>query len=142
MTPLEYARTQVGKAEDPKGSNWGADVKRYLSNVGIKFPAAWCMAFVQTCFLESGRKLPLKTGGVLALYGASLKYKVASPAPGDVMIMRFKGGKGHTGIVESVNGDKVTVIEGNSNDEHSREGYEVCRNTRPISSIHAFLRFP
>ena len=33
----------------------------------------------------------------------------------------------HTGIVTGVHEDHVEVIHGNSNDEGSREGYEVCR---------------
>ena len=38
----------------------------------------------------------------------------------------------HIGIVESVEGDTFTGIEGNTNDGGSAEGYEVCRRTRTV----------
>jgi hypothetical protein len=64
------------------------------------------------------------------------------PLPGDIFIMDFGKGKGHTGFVESVNGDIIHTIEGNSNDDGNREGYEVCRKPggRKISSIKGFIR--
>lgn len=36
----------------------------------------------------------------------------------------------HTGIVIGVGPDTIETIEGNTNDEGSREGYEVCRRMR------------
>jgi hypothetical protein len=48
---------------------------------------------------------------------------------------------GHTGIVESVEGDYVHTIEGNTNEDGSREGYEVARRKSLIKSIHGFLRY-
>ena len=36
----------------------------------------------------------------------------------------------HTGIVESAGEDFFSTIEGNTNDEGSREGYEVCQRIR------------
>jgi hypothetical protein len=61
---------------------------------------------------------------------------------GDIFIMDFGGGKGHTGFVTQVIGDRIQTVEGNSNDEGSREGFEVCRKPggRSISSCKGFLR--
>ncbi|MFA6240190.1 MAG: CHAP domain-containing protein, partial [Candidatus Hydrogenedentales bacterium] len=36
----------------------------------------------------------------------------------------------HAGIVTSVNGDTFETVEGNTNDDGVREGYEVCERTR------------
>jgi hypothetical protein len=36
----------------------------------------------------------------------------------------------HTGIVVSAEADVFHTIEGNTNDEGSREGYEVCKRIR------------
>ena len=36
----------------------------------------------------------------------------------------------HTGIVIGVDGDLIHTIEGNTNDEGSREGFEVCLRRR------------
>jgi hypothetical protein len=54
--------------------------------------------------------------------------------------MDFGKGTGHTGIVERVVGTKIHTIEGNTNDEGSREGYEVCRRKREIKTIRGFIR--
>ena len=144
MNHLQIAITQIEKAEIPKGSNWGEHVQKYLISVGITFPASWCMAFVYWCCKQSNPNTPLiKTGGVLAQWNQiPAKYKVKTPLPGDIFIMDFGGGKGHTGFVESVSGDVIQTIEGNSNDEGSREGYEVCRKPggRKISSMKGFIR--
>jgi len=36
----------------------------------------------------------------------------------------------HTGIVVAAHADSIETIEGNINNEGSREGYEVCRRFR------------
>lgn len=142
MKLIDVAISQLGKEEIPKGSNWGVDVKKYLNSVGINFPASWCMAFVYWCARETGGPNPLiKTGGVLKQWqkvDKTLKFK--TPQPHDIFIMDFGGGLGHTGIVESVDGEKIKTIEGNTNDTGSREGFEVCRRTRKISSCIGFIR--
>lgn len=143
---LGIAETQVGKAEDPKGSNWGYPVQMYLNSVGINFPSAWCMAFVYWCFNEAAKEPgyanPVyKTGGVMVQWSKSEKYRVKDPQPGDVFIMSFGKGLGHTGFVESVDKNFIYTVEGNTNDDGSREGYEVARRKRAKSSILGYLRF-
>lgn len=149
LRALSVAKSQLGCCEIPKGSNWGKDVKKYLASVGINFPASWCMAFVYWCVEkaceEVGAKNPLvKTGGVLMQWnkvGKNLRF-VKDPKPGDIFIMDFGGGKGHTGFVTAVKGGRIETIEGNSNDEGSREGFEVCRKPggRAITSIVGYIR--
>ena len=98
---LKTAVTQIGKTENPLGSNWGVPVKDYLASVGINFPASWCMAFVYWCFEQVANKQnPLiKTGGVLNAWNtADKKYKIKEPQPGDIFIMDFGKGLGHTEI--------------------------------------------
>jgi hypothetical protein len=88
----------------------------------------------------------IKTGGVLRQWNEiDPKYKVKGlPQVGDIFIMDFGSGHGHTGFVKAVTGDRIQTIEGNSNADGSREGYEVCSkpNGRPISSIKGFIRIP
>jgi hypothetical protein len=38
----------------------------------------------------------------------------------------------HIGIVESLEGEAMLTIEGNTNDQGSREGFEVCRRRRAL----------
>lgn len=165
---LEIAVSQLGKEENPRGSNWGKTgdpVPGYLAIVGINFPASWCMAFMYWCVdsavsvlvkagtakwingLQSYNPL-YRTGGVLQQWNLIRpEYKVqqegATPQPGDIFIMDLGHGLGHTGMVEKVNPDgSLSTIEGNTNDTGSREGYEVARKIRHNQHpIIGYLRF-
>ena len=155
LKALDTAIKELGKSEIPKNSNWGTHVQKYLSSVGINFPAPWCMGFVYWCFDEAAKELKIKnplvkTGHVLthfnkARQNGALRFITTkkSVMPGDIMIMRFANNNGHTGIVRHVDLDKntVTCVEGNTNDDGSREGFEVAERTRNINTIHAFLRY-
>lgn len=142
MKHIEIAQSQIGVEEIPRGSNWGEPVKKYLKSVGISFPASWCMAFVYWCCKEAALNARLiKTGGVLRMWnevGKDMKH--STPLAGDIFIMDYGKGLGHTGFVEKVQGNKIHTIEGNTNDTGSREGYEVCRRTREISKCKGFIR--
>jgi hypothetical protein len=145
---LEIAITQIGVQEAPGHKNTGKDVEKYLACVGLGAGFSWCMAFDYWCFNEAaerlGRKNPLfKTGGVLEQWRQRKeKFRAQTPQPGDIFIMDHGKGQGHTGIVEKVNEDgTINTIEGNTNDEGSREGYEVCRRIRSRAKILGYLRF-
>lgn len=144
---LIVARSQLGQCEVPRGSNRGPMVDQYLASIGLNPGFAWCCAFVFWCHREAAahfgaKNLMPKTGGVMDLWNRSVKYRVDKPRAGDVFIIDSGNGKGHTGFVESVRADgSLDTIEGNSNDEGSREGYEVCRHRRTLGNIKGFLRF-
>lgn len=145
---LEIAVTQLGVEESPRGSNDGVQIKEYLKSVGILTPSAWCMSFVYWCFSQSAKSIgirnPLiKTGGVMRQWkGSSVLYTAKKPyQPGDIFILSLGKGLGHTGIIESIDGDTAVTIEGNTNDEGSREGYEVARRRRKIAAFSGVLRF-
>lgn len=144
MNHLQVAILEIGKQENPKGSNWGDDIKKYLHSVGVDFPASWCMAFVYWCVSQENPINHLvKTAGVLNQWNnIDPKYKVTTPQPGDIFIMDFGQGHGHTGFVESVEGNILHTIEGNATPlTGSREGFIVCRkNTRIISGCKGFIR--
>lgn len=144
-TTLQKAISQLGVEELPRGSNAGASVEKYLKSVGLGKGYSWCMAFVYWCTKESATQLGLlnplsKTAGVLDMFNKEVDLRVKVPQTGDIFIMEFGHGNGHTGIVEKVVGTTLHTIEGNTNDEGSREGYEVCRRTREIKTIKGFLR--
>lgn len=141
MNPIQIAILELGKEEIPRGSNWGEHVQKYLHSVGIDFPASWCMSFCYWCVQQSGIKNNLiKTGGVLRQWNeVNPIYKSSSPRVGDIFIMDHGGGLGHCGFVESIEGELIHTIEGNTNDTGSREGYEVCRRYRKISACKGFI---
>lgn len=140
------AVTQIGVKEIPLGSNAGVDVEKYLKTVGLGKGYSWCMAFVYWAVLQAcnKQKTPtplLKTGGVLKQYNNPKAIRYTTPQRGDIFIIDFGKGLGHTGFVEYVIGDSIHTIEGNTNDDGSREGYKVCRRSRKIASIKGYIRF-
>jgi hypothetical protein len=145
---LEIALSQNGVQEMPKGSNKGPDVEKYLKSVGLGGGYAWCMSFVYWCVqqaaTEMGIKNPLvKTGGVMVQWNSTTCRKVPKTGnvqPGDIFIMQFGHGTGHTGFVMKVENNAVYTIEGNTNDDGSREGYEVAKRVRPLSSFIGFIK--
>jgi hypothetical protein len=145
---LRIAQSQIGVQEMPKNSNAGEAVEKYLKSVGLGKGYAWCMAFVYWSVKEAACELnvenPLaKTAGVLNMFNKMKPLRVSEPQPGDFFIMDFGKGAGHTGFVEKIlpNG-RLQTIEGNTNDEGSREGYEVSRRyDRKISRMKGFIRF-
>lgn len=164
---LEIAISQIGKEENPRGSNWGKagdPVPEYLASVGITIPASWCMAFMYWIVEQAVKALvpqskavwipdlqsynPLvHTGSVLTQWKQiRFRYRLQEdepPLPGDIFIMDLGHGLGHTGIIESIDADgTLHTIEGNTNADGSRNGYAVERKVRHNKApIIGYLRF-
>ena len=154
---LGVAIGQVGQQEEPKGSNSGPMVDQYLHSVGLHRGYAWCQAFVHWCYdqaaQQGGRANPVaKTAGVHDCWNkagnssagdpgnhfrkVTKSEAVASPqlvTPGCQFILLFGNGAGHTGLVEKLEGTALYTVEGNSNNNGSREGYEVVRHKRSLT---------
>ncbi len=120
QSALNIALSQNGVSEQPKGSNGGPEVTQYLKSVGMGAGNAWCMAFVYWCVNKAaadlGRKNPLvKTAGVMLQYNSTSLRKLPKTAkniqPGDIFIMQFGHGTGHTGFVKEVKNGLVYTIE-------------------------------
>lgn len=136
--------------EEPKGSNKGPEVDKYLQSVGLGPGLPWCAAFVYYIFDQFSKQLgtsnPLpKTGGVMNHWskaGEDAKITIdqarSNPnlvRPGQIFIMTRPGkGLGHTGIIVSVDPQKktMTTMEGNTNDQLSGEGNRVGTNVRRL----------
>lgn len=144
---LEIAVTQLGVEEAAGHVNTGKQVEKYLASIGLGPGFSWCMAFMYWCHQQAaeamGRPvLMFKTGGVLEQWRRRKdQFRALTPIPGDIFIMDYGKGAGHTGIVEKVEDEVIHTIEGNTNDDGSREGYEVCRRTRSRAKILGYLRF-
>lgn len=143
---LKIAQSQLGVQEVPKNSNAGPAVESYLKSVGLGKGYAWCMAFVYWSVKKAADELKLqnpliKTAGVLRQWNEiPPRLKSNVPNPGDIFIMDFGKGQGHTGFVVEVYNGTIKTIEGNTNDDGSREGYEVAYRTRKISAMKGFIR--
>lgn len=139
--------SQVGLKE--KGNNGGPAINAFLRSVGLGTGHAWCMAMIYWCFNEASKDLgksnPLvKTGGVLRQWNEiDKKFKHTSiPQIGDIFIMDFGNGSGHTGMVTSVEENVIKTVEGNTNIEGSRNGDGVYERSRKPSSIKGYIRIP
>ena len=155
---IDFAKTQIGVMEKPIGSNRGPEVDDYLRAVALN-PAqgsfAWCVAFTHFCYKKAAEILGLQnphieTAGVLDHWNkAGRKPKVvrvtnakavADPAlvkPGSLFIIDFGQEKGHSGMVIEVANGRLVTIEGNTNDNGSRDGIGVfLRDARKISKIN------
>jgi hypothetical protein len=154
---LNTAAAEIGTMEDPPGSNRGPKVDQYLSSVGLhpeEGHYAWCAAFVYWCFQQSSQKLSIpnpviRTAGVLDHWNragttgvtrVSSQEATDSPIavqPGMIFVLTTGSGNGHTGLVERIEGIRLTTIEGNTNQGGSREGVGVFRRDgRTIPTIN------
>jgi hypothetical protein len=153
---VQIALAEVGVSEKPRGSNRGPRVNQYQCATDLEKPlwGAWCAAFVcwvmWQAMVNDGRVFTFKrmtTAAVRFIKSWSLRQDDSTRTrdepgldikPGDVVIYRFS----HTGIAVTApdtNGC-VQVVEGNTNKDGSREGYEVCKQTRKCSAIKTRIR--
>lgn len=128
--------------EEPKGSNRGPWVDKYLAAAGLEPGYPWCAAFV-TYLLKQVKAMP-KVNGPAAVVNwkrwAEKNGKIVEvPKRGDLFFYVHPNGTGHIGIVLENKGATFRSIEGNTNDDGSREGYEVCRRVRSVASCR-FIR--
>lgn len=152
-------QSQIGVKEDDNHTNRGARVIEYLASVGLPGGYPWCQSLVHwsgdQAYGKLGNYVP-KTGSVLDCLNQAKKlgYKIvyskdATPdniLPGMQMIMDLGHGAGHTGVVVSVEDDgRLHTIEGNSNNDGSRDGYMVCQQSKrhlTDKAIISFIEYP
>lgn len=135
---LEHPR-EVG------GQNRGPWVRLYMyGHDGKEF--AWCAGFVCTvlkqAFEAHGQKPPFSKIYSCDALAQINSTRLVQPANGDeasrfglrpgAIFLRRKTETDwtHTGIVTKFHGSHFETIEGNSNDEGSREGHELCARIR------------
>ena len=105
---------------------------------GNKNGYAWCDVFVDWCFwvlanrdARIGQMIECQTGdcGAGCLYSRQYYQQQGrlfnSPQPGDQVFFTSNGEISHTGIVETVNGNSITTIEGNTSDQVARRSYSL-----------------
>lgn len=149
---LEVASGMIGVRERG-GNNRGPEVEMFQRAAGIGRGDAWCAAFCNWCAERGARALnvisPMESvplQGYVPSYASKFpRVEPAEVLPGDLFVIWFpnRGRFAHIGFVKSIDvgAGRYQTIEGNSNDEGSREGYEVCSNTRRIGSRVRFLRW-
>ena len=147
----DIAESQIGTQEDSAHTNRGAAILKYQQATSLDGQGwPWCAAFVDWCVEQSGLlsdNLRPKTASAFDLIdwgkssGCTVFYpgSVATPQRGDIVVYAFS----HCGIVaDPGDGQTFAAIEGNTNEDGGRDGYEVARRVRSRGSVKAFIRLP
>lgn len=139
---IEFAKSQIGVRE-ATGHNDGPIVEKYLASVGLGKGYSWCEAFCYYCVGQFYKPNPMvRTGGVLRQWEETKLKKSLTPVADSMFIMDLGKGLGHTGFVTEVKGDSILTIEGNTNNDGSREGIGVFARKRKISTIKGYILLP
>lgn len=136
------------------GNNKGPWVRMYMKgNQGGDYP--WCAGFATFILKQasdySDYKMPVNPtfscdnlaeegkDKNLFVEGSKIANGIIDYAlmpPGSIFLVKKSSGDWtHTGIVIEFDSDGVKTIEGNTNDEGSREGFEVCLRHRSYKSL-------
>lgn len=136
-----YAADVLKVREVPEGSNRGPDVDRYIRSAGFEPPQYWCAAFWYCMLKDSGadaKDLPNHPASVHGWLDWARKggHLVARPKRTAVGLIIETPATGHLIVCSSVLlRTVVNTIEGNTNNNGSRNGYGVFRRTRASYSI-------
>ncbi|MCA9468632.1 MAG: peptidoglycan-binding protein [Nitrospira sp.] len=147
---LAYAKVHLKQhPREVGGQNCGPWVRLYMKgHEGEAWP--WCAGFVTFLLKQAAQTLqmtPPIQGSfscdtlVAQAKDAGLFVKESDLSRGDTyakelslasifLVRRTSTDWTHTGLSSEFNADSFDTIEGNTNDEGSREGYEVCARTR------------
>ena len=136
MTLIEVAR--LGKfIRELTGQNDGAWVEAIQRVTGNKKGDAWCASYVSVALAlyyggSDKNPLPMSASCDVLLEAARKKgWLTDTPAVGDVfLVMKTPTDAVHTGFVTEVKRLSIRTIEGNTNDDGSRDGYGVFERSR------------
>jgi lysozyme family protein/peptidoglycan hydrolase-like protein with peptidoglycan-binding domain len=149
---VAYAKQHLkAQAREIGGQNRGPWVRLYTDGrEGNDYP--WCAGFATYVLRQAcetlGVAMPVQqtlgcdvmaaTAGTRFFTGANGRGRLG---PGSFFLQQAKGAERqkyryrHTGIVVSAGPDTMQTIEGNTNDDGSAEGYEVCARTRGYADM-------
>lgn len=153
-TAIQVARRHIAnRPREVGGQNSSAWVRLYMDGKqGAAWP--WCAGFVTYVLRAAAtiegiplwvpRTYSCDTIGAAARTAGKLKTDAAkvSPPPGSLFLIP-KGGSSHdwehVGFVADVNGGSFVTLEGNTNDDGSREGYEAVQRRRAPANVDLVL---
>lgn len=149
---VAYAKQHLESAPREFKQNEGTWVRAYMDGYeGKQWP--WCMGFVQTIIDQAtftiGQSLKdymptTYSCDVVGNHGnkndllirnADVRKDLSKVEAGDVfLVVKKPFDWTHTGLVTGIEDGWIKTIEGNTNDEGSREGYEVCERKRDLKT--------
>ncbi len=129
-------------------SNTGVEVNRYLKTAGVDSGNPWCAAAVYTWIDDAAKALNVSNPYLRSAYcpdigdWARRRHILKSqPQAGDVFLQMHSNGFHHTGFVIEASNGSFRTLEGNTNSDGGREGYEVASHLRTIESRFSFVRW-
>lgn len=119
-----YAKRFIGVKEGSKEHHAIIDsynrIKPLPRGYKVKYTDAWCATFVSFVMKECGAVNPPYECGVADMYAKALRnhQTITEPRKNCFVIYDWghNGSLDHIGIVDSISGSTMTVIEGNKND--------------------------
>lgn len=145
---LTIAEKQISTCESPPNSNnvryntwyYGREV------MGSAYP--WCMVFCQWVYAQADVKLPIRTASCTTLLDAAKKnnryVNRNHLQPGDLILYNFTNADSttatHCGILKSINGIKMEVIEGNTATTNDTNGGTVMLRNRTTNQVVGAFR--
>lgn len=143
----ELYDSQVGVREIG-GANRGAYVEMYLESVDLDPGYAWCAAFVSWCYQNAEVEAPQSAWvPSYALKNKRIyhrgKYELREPQKGDAFLIWYHklNRPAHIGFIDQWGDKWIVTVEGNTNDNGSREGDGVYRKRRLKKQIWAVSDF-
>lgn len=126
---LEIARGELGYKEGTNNNT------KYGEAYGLNYNP-WCQMFVWWCAQQAGigEDIIPKTAACPTAYkwhkDRSQVISVYEAKPGDIIFYQWNNSRNadHVGIIEVVNGDMITAIEGNKNDAVERRNINKNNN--------------
>ncbi|GAB4242814.1 MAG: hypothetical protein Tsb0034_20440 [Ekhidna sp.] len=138
---------QIGVKEQG-GANRGKQVEQYLAAVGFAPGYAWCAAFVSWCYQQANVEHPRSAWVPSYARVQHLIYKRGEfinrmPQAGDVFMIWFDrlNRPAHIGFVDEWQNQWVITVEGNTDDNGSREGDGVYKKRRLQRQVWAVANF-
>lgn len=129
---LNQARSELGYAESPSGSN----KTKFSAEAGHVNGYAWCATFVVAMFRRCNLRLPSESAYTPTMangFRLNNQFYNEKPIPGDVVFFEWPnmGRISHVGIVESATSrNDIYTIEGNTDTFGGRTGGKVMRQHR------------
>lgn len=144
-TVVAYAKAHLAQHPlEVGGANSGPWVRMYMRGNEGK-PWAWCAGFTTFCMEQTAEKLavPMPIKGSFSCDSLAAQAKSAGlflaerdanvdslPAGSLFLVRRTSTDWTHVGLVTLAEAGSFQTLEGNTNDDGDREGYEVCARRR------------
>jgi hypothetical protein len=133
---VEYTYlSQIGVRE-ATGQNDGIEVEKYLASTNLGAGYAWCAAFVNWVYVQNGIDTPQSPAWSPSWFPNDRCTN--TPQTGDVFGIYFNnlGRIAHVGFIHRYGPKTTLTVEGNTNNDGSREGIGVFVKRRLTRQLY------